>query len=333
MENILSFDEVKQFVLGAERIWEEDETLCFCRFTEDEQNVYLSNPPFYRKCFSNSNMLLSFFTDGDRLVMKYNAGSASSSFFSHLDVKVDGCLVYHCGVDDVRLESESVLDLPLPGGKCKVEIFLPPLARIRIRSLALSNASFVKAAPRNKLVISYGDSITQGYHSTYPSFSYCSIFGESLGAEVINKGIGGDIFNPLLARAGRKGRNPDAVTIAYGTNDWSCCTREEIRKNCGDFLAALRELYPAAPFFMILPLWRKDHEKATSSGDFFEVREELRQQGEKIRNLYIVDGLLLTPHVSGFYSDCNLHPNDQGFILMGENLVREGKKLLPSLWQ
>lgn len=333
MEKILSFDEIKQFILGAERCWEEEDFLAMCRFTEEEQETYKGNPDFYKKTFSSSNMLISFFTDGEGLTLEYDVISASSCFFAHIDVKIDGILLAHMGIEDVRTTPCTMLELPLPGKTCKVEIFLPPLARLRIRSLTLKNASFAKAAPRKNLVISYGDSITQGYHATYPSCAYPAIFGESLEAEVINKGIGGDIFNPPLAQAGKKGRKPTIVTIAYGTNDWSKCDLEKIRENCRNFLTGLKELYPEVPLLLLLPIWRKDCEKETLSGKFDAVCREIRQIAASFPSVSIVDGLLLTPHLPGFYYDERLHPNDQGFILMGENLVKESKKLLPSLWQ
>ena len=60
MEKILTFDEIKKCILGAERFLISNDTLHPCRFTENEQESYRNNPDFYRKTFSNSNMIISF---------------------------------------------------------------------------------------------------------------------------------------------------------------------------------------------------------------------------------------------------------------------------------
>lgn len=332
MEKILTFDEIKKCILGAERFLISNDTLHPCRFTENEQESYRNNPDFYRKTFSNSNMIISFFTDAEKVILKYEAKSASSRVFCYLDAKVDGIMVGHSGLEDVRNSSTLVMELPLAGKKCKVEIFLPPLAEVAITELILENATFFDAAPRKKFIISYGDSITQGYDAKFPACSYTALLAEELEAELINKAIGGDIYNPSLVKAGKNTRKVDLVTTAYGTNDWSKCARKDLFENCENFFAALTQLYPATPIAALLPIWRKDHARETLAGNFFEVRNEMRKIMEKYPDIHVIDGLSLTPHVEDFYSDAYLHPNDPGFMFMGENLIKELKKSIPSLW-
>ena len=331
MKKILSFDEIKNCLLGAERIWQKNGSVCACRFTEEEQKTFGSNPDFLAKSYSNSNMIISFFTDAEKIIMEYEAASASSRYFSFLDVKVDDILVAHSGTDDVRNESSFSMELPLPGKKCKVEIFLPPLCRIAIQKLSLVNCTIFQASPRQKLIISYGDSITQGYDAKYPICSYTAILADTFDAELINKAIGGDIFDPVLVKNGTPGRTPDLVTVAYGTNDWALCSQEDIPGNCENFFSALSVLYPTSPIAVILPIWRKDHDKVTRAGDFFAHREQIKKIAERFSNTHIIDGLYLTPHLEEFYSDLRLHPNDTGFLFMGRNLTAELLKCLPAL--
>ena len=333
MEQILTFDEIKKCVLGAERVWEENGTLRMCRFTEAEQETYRRNPDFFQKTFSSSNMRISFFTDAEKLLMAYETVKGSSRNFAFLDVNVDDILVAHSGTEDINSCSEYVLEVRLPGKKCRVEIFLPPLAGVVLRELRLENGAFLGEAARQKLIISYGDSITQGYDARYPVCSYTALLAESLQAELVNKAIGGDIFNPALARAGKMSRTPDLVTAAYGTNDWSVCCREDIFRNCEDFFAALKELYQEIPLVVLLPIWRKDNERETRAGNFFEVRSGIQRIAETFPRTYVIDGLLLTPRLEEFFSDRYLHPNDHGFMFMGHRLAEEIRKVLPYLWE
>ena len=162
--------------------------------------------------------------------------------------------------------------------------------------------------------------------------SYTSILAESIGAELINKAIGGDIFNPALVRAAQPQNPIAAVTVAYGTNDWNRCPLEQILNNCREFFAELEKQYPTVPVLVILPIWRKDLNKETAAGDFLEVRQKIRQIAEQYANVQIIDDLSLTPHLPEFYSDAYLHPNDMGFLAMGKNLLGHARKLLPELW-
>ena len=43
---------------------------------------------------------------------------------------------------------------------------------------------------------------------------------DALGAEEVNKAIGGECFFPELA-ATKEDFQPEYITVAYGTNDWS----------------------------------------------------------------------------------------------------------------
>ena len=162
--------------------------------------------------------------------------------------------------------------------------------------------------------------------------SYTSILSESIQAELINKAIGGDIFNPALVEAAHPQHKIDAVTVAYGTNDWNRCPRQEILSNCRKFFAALAKQYPAVPVLVILPIWRKDLNKDTAAGDFLEVRQEICQIAEQYANIQVIDDLSLTPHLPEFYSDAYLHPNDMGFLVMGKNLLEHARQLQPELW-
>ena len=51
----------------------------------------------------------------------------------------------------------------------------------------------------------------------------------------------------------------------------------------------------------------------------------------KEKGLFVVDGIPLTPHISDFFADEILHPNDLGFGFYAENLLKvlKEKNLLP----
>ena len=175
-------------------------------------------------------------------------------------------------------------------------------------------------------MISFGDSITQGYDAIHPSLAYPNQIADFLDAEVFNKGIGGDIFNPALAVC-PESVMPDFITVAYGTNDWSHCTRGRLEDNAEQFFRKLAKNYPGVPVLTVLPIWRKDSGRITNAGTFAEMRELIRKICAAYPSVQIADGMTLVPHLDECFRSDGLHPNDFGFQFMGRNLF----KYLPQL--
>ena len=108
-----------------------------------------------------------------------------------------------------------------------------------------------------KTLLAFGDSITQGMDAMRPSNRYVTKLANYLGAEEVNKGISGECYFPPLAEA-KDDLNPDYITVAYGTNDWSKKGRDIFQVNSKAFYKALRKNYPNTPIYAITPIWRAD---------------------------------------------------------------------------
>jgi lysophospholipase L1-like esterase len=175
-------------------------------------------------------------------------------------------------------------------------------------------------------ILVLGDSITQGYDAVYPSQSYANKLAWALDAEIVNQAIGGEIFRPAILDENLP-FTPDLITVAFGTNDWSGQTAENFEKNADGFYTKLATLYPNTPVFAILPIWRADWEKVTRAKPFHESREILRGLAEKHPNFRVIDGMSLTPHLPAFFSDLYLHPNDLGFEIYAQELVRQMQEI------
>ena len=172
-------------------------------------------------------------------------------------------------------------------------------------------------------MICFGDSITQGYDARCPSRTYPNQLADALDAEMINKGIGGDRFRPELL-AGPDPFPPDLLTIAYGTNDWSGnLSHDELRSQTDLFCRKLLALYPDVPVAAILPLWRSDFREIRNAGTLEDAGETFRSIYSKYPRIRMIDGFSLIPHDTSLFSDGYLHPNDSGFLLLSENLIRQ----------
>jgi hypothetical protein len=146
-------------------------------------------------------------------------------------------------------------------------------------------------------------------------------------AEEYNKGVGGEIFFPPLARL-KDEFVPDWITVAYGTNDWAWLTREEIKKNCTAFYSALRENYPNVPIFAVTPVWRADSDTVRACGSFSEVDRIITESVSALPGVYVVHGWDLIPHDTAMFGDERLHPSDEGFAHYAQNLYNAMKLYL-----
>ena len=177
-------------------------------------------------------------------------------------------------------------------------------------------------------MISFGDSITQGYDAIYPSLSYATAVARLLDADVTNKGIGGDVFCPDMLRDADP-EMPDLITVAYGINDWSFVAPESYRNNCPAFFRRLHELYPDTPIYAISPIWYGEPEKKTQFEiPAYRVHEWMEELCREIPNVRLIRGWDLVPHFSNFYSDFIVHPNDLGFSAMAKGLGDLLEKIL-----
>ena len=183
--------------------------------------------------------------------------------------------------------------------------------------------SVVEPVVKQRLLLCYGDSITQGYDARYPSLSYPNQLADVLHAEMFNKAIGGDRFNPPLAAAAERIR-PDLITVAYGTNDWSHDPREQFMTNGSAFFRNLTAAYPGVPIVVVQPIWRTQCEtRLTGVGSFSEMHDMIRTMTSEYPQIKLVNGLELVPHLESCFSPDVLHPNDFGFQFYGRNLLRQ----------
>jgi len=195
-------------------------------------------------------------------------------------------------------------------------------------ALELDNGAYIEPVKPGKKLLCYGDSITQGYDALYPSNKYISKLADFLDAEENNKAVAGDIFFPDLLSE-KENLDPDYITVAYGTNDWSKISREEFGEKCTGFFSGLCKNYPDVPVFAISPLWRKDiNDPPRKFGEFCEVERALRQCTKAYENVTVISGIDLIPHSEHNFGDLRLHPNDGGFDHYFCNLWAEIQKYI-----
>lgn len=323
---IADFELLKKLLKGAVSVSEKNGLFYGSRMTSEQLDFYANTPDFKPKSHATSGIRLECDTDADAITMEGEFFSGSSRTFAYFDITVNGCLIAHEGTANFHQKPGFSFTIPLDGTLNRIVIYFPNLASAGLKRLEFHGATQVLPVKKDGRLLCFGDSITQGYDAEFSSLSYANQLADAWNMELFNKAIGGETFQPELAKLTEPQR-PDVITVAYGTNDWSRTSKKCLTESAREFAENLIAAYPDVPVFAILPIWRKDHDRITEAGTFWEAREIVRQAYAPHKQIRILDGLSFVPHVVECFSDGYLHPNDLGFQYMTTSILKEIQRL------
>ena len=327
----MTFEQIKAAVFGAVRVSEKEGKFFFHRFTSEQENMYKNRiADFYKETFATAGITIEFDTDSENLdlAVEIREGSYHNDF-SH------SIFVNNNKVGELRGELENGAKNVLLSGNFnlgekylkRIKIVFPWSVCSVVKEIKLDEGSKFIPLQKKRKVITFGDSITHGYLAENPENSYASRLAEMLDANIINKGIGGEIFCPELVFE-PDDFQPDFIIVAYGTNDWNGTSKELFEQNCFNFFRNLHECYPGVQIFALSPIWRVDVNDKKSVGSLTYVDEYLRKVSDDIANIIVIDGFNFVPHKTECFADGSVHPNDDGFKCYAENLYKELKKYI-----
>jgi len=313
---------------GAVSATQEQDAVRLHRFTTEQEKLYESiNAENFARSFATAGVVLEFDTDSARLSLAVRCFKGSSRHWFVHSVFVDGRRIGELRGKYAETETvEAEGSWELGSGMKRVKIFFPWSAGSYVRALELDDGAAFAPVKPEKTVLIYGDSITHGYDASKPENSYASIMAEYLGANCINKAIGGATFRPEVAQL-KDDLQPSLITVAYGTNDWSGVNNEKLEANATAFYSALREHYPDAPIVMLAPVWRHNWQRERPVFAFRDIPEVFERIAAKVGNAYVVDCFDFIPHDPANYSPDVLHPSDAGFAFYAKNVIDTLKKL------
>lgn len=324
---ILTLEQIKAVTKGVEYVSIENGNFVFHRFNPEEEKVINSVNVAHA-----AGVQMEFKTDAKRLKLKIATRDESGiRFYFAVDIFENGELLGNIKNFPDGLSGryagkrfdlgEFECDLPLGNDEKTLRVVFPHSVITELVQIELEGATFITPVKRDKLIVFYGDSITQGYDVLHPSKSYAMLLCDALNADSYNKAIGGARFSPELAKI-NNGRAPDYVVVAYGTNDWGGnSSKDEITTKAKAFMDNLTASYPDSKIFVISPIWRWDFEEIKNFGSFKELEEMIRNICEGLKNVTFVSGVDLVPHDSRCFGDEILHPNEEGFSFYCKNLL------------
>lgn len=325
----ISFEAIKKATNGVIDTFVENGRLNFRRFTDKQLKYFADtlnsmNKP--SKATATSSVIIDFYTDATELKGSFYCTRATTRAQCFLDVYVNGQMVTHAGemLNEEKADFNLTFNTYLGDGEKRVTIFLPNLFKAELQSLTLKGGQKFTPVKKDKNVIFFGDSITQGYTSDFASYTYVNRLAYKNNWKALNMGLGATIFDCADLDENLPFA-PEEIFIAYGTNDW--IKSPNLSGLMSEYLTKLQSIYKGVKINLITPVWRGDvTEVQNGNGEkqsFSDLQAQIKGVAKEFDNLTVIDGLKLIPHYPDYFREDLLHPNDLGFLLYAESLTKE----------
>lgn len=243
---------------------------------------------------------------------------------SPIDLCCDGELVGTCPLaarEGFRFDG-------LPRGEKLIELWLPQFGVFRLRALRLRlGASVLPYQDTRPRWIAYGSSITQCRGAASPTQTWPAIVARTLALDLYCLGVGGEChLDQVVARAIRDSP-ADLVSLQLGINvqGGSTLNLRTFRPAVLGFILTIRDGHPDIPIVCRSPIVSPPREETPNAvGMTLEMaREEVLAAVETLRNrgdanLHYINGLDVLGAESAHLLPDQLHPNAEGYRLMGQ---------------
>lgn len=213
-------------------------------------------------------------------------------------------------------------------GDKEVEIWLPHDEATALLGLRSNAPVAPSAAPRGKLWLHHGSSISHGSNAAHPSGIWPAVAARLGGADLLNLGFGGNaLLDPFVARTIRD-RRADFISLKLGINivNMDLMRLRAFGPAVHGFLDTIRESHQGTPLLVVSPILcpMHEHTPGPTAADFSTGRLRLRAGGQTGDSaggkltLTVIRDALAAIVAQRRLSDPNLHYLD-GRILYGDD--------------
>ncbi|GAA3408127.1 SGNH/GDSL hydrolase family protein [Paenibacillus hodogayensis] len=217
----------------------------------------------------------------------------------------------------------------LPGQEKLIEIYLPQKVPTIVKALTIDEGAVwnIPDIARTKWV-TYGSSITQCNAAFSPARTWPALVARRFGLDLTCQGFSGNChLEPMVARQIRD-LPADIISLCLGINVYGGGTlnRRTFQAAVIGFVQIIREKHPDTPIVLMSPIWSPSREQVTGASGFTlsEMRSEIEDATARLsalgdQNLHYVNGLTIFDETSAEHLPDQLHPNGQGYSIMGSN--------------
>lgn len=273
-------------------------------------------------------------TSGVRLAFKSDTRQVRAHFLPlinqtpQLDLFIDGS--FHSTID-LTGSTECHFN-HLPEGEKKFEIWLPQFSSFALQSLDIDDgASLNPVQDERPRWLTYGSSITHCRAAASPSQTWPSIVSRGLDWNLTSMGFGGECHLDIGVALTIRDFPADFISVCSGINVYGRASLNErsFQSSLIGTVDIIREKHPNTPILLISPIFGCHREDSVNAVNWTlkDIRAAVEETASKLRdmgdaNIHYLSGLeIFGPDLSHLLPD-DLHPNAEGYQVMGKNLLR-----------
>lgn len=244
----------------------------------------------------------------------------------HLDLTTpDEGNVVELYLDDPNAAPErGMVRLPGMGEPHRVRVWLPSLTPCSLRRVS-SDGSYLVPVPEREQLLVLGDSIAQGFVSCDPALAWPALLADHLGLDLVNQGIGGQVFQPGSLAGLAPLVRPAAIVVEFGENyRFEPCQASLVRRDVRTYLYEVSEAWPDVPTWVLTrPRHLEDLYPTHPRSCVDEVDAMIRESAAAHPQMRVVNAaaLLDGDRLGELLADGSDHPGPAGHRMLAERLA------------
>lgn len=214
-----------------------------------------------------------------------------------------------------------------------IELWLPQFGQFQLRSLEIDDGATLKAFTDTRpRWITYGSSITQCRTAASPTQTWPAIVARESGLNLTCLGYGGQCHLDAMVARMIRDLPADYISMCLGINiqGASSLGPRAFRPAIIGAVQIVREKHPNIPLVLMSPICSPPREATPNAVGFHlkGMREEVQAAAEALRahgdkHIYYVDGLSVFGADYVHLLPDDLHPDAEGYRVMGKNFLTE----------
>lgn len=211
-----------------------------------------------------------------------------------------------------------------------VRVWLPCLTGCRVRDVVGDGAFINPAEGADKSLLVLGDSIAQGFNACDPGLSWPALLACDLGLELVNQGIGGQVFQPGSAAGAAAATDPALVVVEFGANyRFEPCREQQVAHDAYAYLDEVARAWPRVPVAVLTPTYSCEALYPNHARSCWpEVPRIVREAAARHASMFVVEGEGLLPADAALLADGSDHPGPEGQLVYFEGLSAAVRRAL-----